>query len=113
MGFGLLGLSALESLSRNMAEASSPAGAPGIRLPHFQGRAKRVIHLFANGGPSHVDTFDPKPLLTKLHGQPLNSGHLKTERPTGAAFRSPFAFAKHGKCGTEVSELFSERGEMH
>ena len=89
MGFGLLGLSALESFTHNATGAAPEGGAAATGLPHFQGRAKRVIHLFANGGPSHVDTFDPKPLLTQLHGQPLNSGHLKTERPTGAAFRSP------------------------
>jgi hypothetical protein len=106
MGFGLMGLSAIEALDRGASAAAvGPAGAQG-RFPHFQARAKRVIHLFANGGASHIDTFDPKPLLTKMHGQPLNGAHLKTERPTGAAFRSPFQFAKHGRCGTEVSDLF-------
>ena len=106
MGFGLLGLSAIEALQRGGLSAASVEGMARTRQPHFAGRAKRVIHLFANGGASHVDTFDPKPLLTKLHGQPLHGAHLKTERPTGAAFRSPFQFAKHGRCGTEVSELF-------
>ena len=76
------------------------------RAPHFPARAKRVIHIFANGGPSHVDTFDPKPELTRLHGQALPMDNLKTERPTGAAFRSPFKFKKYGQSGIEVSELF-------
>ncbi len=76
------------------------------RAPHFPAKAKRVIHIFANGGPSHVDSFDPKPELTRLHGQPLPVDNLKTERRTGAAFRSPFAFKKYGQSGIEVSELF-------
>ena len=59
------------------------------KQPHFPATAKRVIHLFMNGGPSHVDTFDPKPALDKYHGQELPF-NLPTERKTGAAFRSPF-----------------------
>ena len=58
-----------------------------------------------NGGPSHVDTFDPKPALDKYHGQELPF-NLPTERKTGAAFRSPFRFRKYGESGIEVSELF-------
>jgi hypothetical protein len=73
---------------------------------HFAGRAKHVIHLFMNGGPSHVDTFDPKPALDKYHGQPLPMSNLGTERPTGGALGSPFKFARHGASGIEVSELF-------
>lgn len=73
--------------------------------PYF-GRAKRVIHLFMNGGPSQVDTFDPKPLLTKHHGQELPMDYLKTERKTGAGYKSPYSFKKYGQCGLEVSEIF-------
>ena len=72
----------------------------------YFGRAKRVIHLFMNGGPSQVDTFDPKPLLTKHHGKALPMDYLKTERKTGAGYRSPFEFAQHGQSGIEISELF-------
>src|SRR5437016_6716798 len=79
--------------------------------PHFPGRAKRVIHLFMNGGPSHVDTFDPKPALEKYAGKLLPMDNLKTERKTGAAFPSPFKFKKYGKSGIEVSELFSNVAE--
>jgi hypothetical protein len=61
-----------------------------------------------NGGPSQVDTFDPKPLLDKHHGKPLPSANLRTERKTGAAMRSPFQFRRHGKSGIEVSDLFRE-----
>ena len=75
--------------------------------PHFTPKAKRVIHLFMNGGPSHVDTFDPKPELAKWHGKILPDEHrLSTERKTGAAYKSPFAFKKYGQSGLPVSDLF-------
>jgi len=74
--------------------------------PHFPAKAKHVIHLFMNGGPSQVDTFDPKPALEKYVGKKLPSPNLRTERPTGAAFPSPFKFKKYGESGLEVSELF-------
>jgi hypothetical protein len=112
MGFATLGLAQLLQ-SEKLLEATPTADAPGslvsplaVRQPHFPGKAKRVIHLFMNGGPSHVDTFDPKPLLARYSGQPLPRPNLRTERPTGAAFPSPFKFQRHGQSGTEVSELF-------
>ena len=74
-------------------------------------RAKRVIFLFMNGGLSQVDSFDPKPMLDKYHGQPLPGGAVATERKTGALMRSPFAFKKYGQSGIEVSELFPHVGE--
>ena len=77
-----------------------------MKGPHFAPRAKRVIQLFMDGGPSHVDTFDPKPLLTKHHGQMLPNLNPRTENETGAAFGSPFKFARYGECGLPVSELF-------
>jgi hypothetical protein len=78
--------------------------------PHFPGRAKRVIQFFLNGGPSHVDTFDPKPALSKIAGQPLPQV-LATERKTGAAFPSPFKFQKYGQSGIEVSEIFAKTAQ--
>jgi hypothetical protein len=75
------------------------------RPPHFPSRARAVIHLFANGGPSHVDTFDPKPALADYAGRPI-PGALKTERRTGAALPSPFVFERHGASGLEISDLF-------
>src|ERR1700736_2979936 len=83
---GLAGLLASESSAAGLApdRAVSPL-AP--RRPHFAPKAKRVIHLFMNGGPSHVDTFDPKPELTKQHGKPVPMS-LPTERKTGTAFKS-------------------------
>src|SRR5262249_41651237 len=61
---------------------------------HHPAKAKHVIFLFMNGGLSQVDSFDPKPMLDKYHGQPLPGGEIKTERKTGALMRSPFAFKK-------------------
>jgi hypothetical protein len=109
MGFGLLGLAGLldaEGLLAPRADAA-PVNPLAPRRPHFVPRARRVVHLFMNGGPSHVDTFDPKPLLTRYHGKPLPRANLRTERKTGAAMRSPFAFRRYGKHGVEVSELFA------
>ncbi|MGC3960440.1 MAG: DUF1501 domain-containing protein [Verrucomicrobiota bacterium] len=115
MGFGMLGLAQLlgpewfgATAVANDAAGNNPL-AP--RVPHFLGKAKRVIHIFANGGPSHIDTFDPKPILAKLHGQPLPIDNLKTERKTGAAFQSPFKFQRYGQSGIEVSELFPHVAE--
>jgi hypothetical protein len=106
LGFGALGLANLMNQAGLLA--AEPALNPlAPKEPHFAPKAKRVIHIFANGGPSHVDTFDPKPLLTKHHGKALPRENPRTERKTGAAFKSPFAFEKRGKCGLEVSELFA------
>jgi hypothetical protein len=105
MGVGLpaLGLAALLA-----EEGAAAAGSPlAPRAPHFAPRARHVIHIYLNGGPSQVDTFDPKPLLTKLNGQPLPTGNLTTERKTGFALGSPFQFQKHGKSGLEISEIFA------
>lgn len=108
---GLAGMLGDEKLLAADAESAAQASSYGNPLapksPHFPAKAKHVIHLFMTGGPSHVDTFDPKPLLTKYHGQPLPGGeNLRTERKTGAAFASPFKFQKYGQSGIEVSELF-------
>jgi len=113
MGFGAL---ALSSLMTEAGFGASPAAAPPVnalapRPPQFPGKAKRVVHLFMNGGPSHVDTFDPKPMLDKYHGKPVPSSR-PTERKTGAAFRSPFKFKKYGQCGLEVSEIFQNVGAL-
>ena len=96
MGLGAL---AIPSLS---AQSISPLSA---RPPQTKGKAKAVIHLFMNGGPSQVDTFDPKPELTKYNGKKIPL-ELKTERPTGVALGSPFEFKKYGQSGLEISELF-------
>lgn len=73
---------------------------------HFPGRAEHVIHVFLNGGMSQVDTFDPKPELTKRGGQMLPFENLQTERRTGYALPSPFKFDRHGESGIPISEIF-------
>jgi hypothetical protein len=105
VGMGLLGLTQLMGESGLLAAESLNPLAP--KKPHFAAKAKRVIHIFANGGPSQVDTFDPKPALEKYAGKSLPAANLRTERRTGAAFPSPFKFQKYGKSGLEVSEIFA------
>src|SRR5438552_3989242 len=82
------------------------------RKPHFAAKAKRMIHIFPNGGASHVDSFDPKPSLEKYKGKPLPFENYKTERKTGAAYPSPFTFKKHGQSGLEISTLFPKLAEF-
>jgi hypothetical protein len=120
-GFGMLAFASL--VSESVAQASGPfaqqgassapghAGETGTRRLDHPARAKRVIFLFMNGGLSQVDSFDPKPMLDKYHGQPLPGGAVATERKTGALMRSPFTFKKYGQCGMDVSELFPHVGE--
>lgn len=76
------------------------------QTPHHAAKAKHIIYLVMNGGMSQVDTFDPKPALTKYHGQKMPGDQPKTERITGSLMRSPFAFSRHGQSGIEVSEIF-------
>jgi hypothetical protein len=102
----MLGLAGLCGAALHGAESTRSDAPLAPKPPHFPGRAKRVIHIFANGGASHVDTFDPKPSLTRYHGQALPMENLKTERRTGAAFASPLTFRKYGQSGIEVSDLF-------
>ena len=104
MGFGALALADIMGANSAMADTGGNPLLP--KGGQFPAKAKRVIHLFMNGGPSQVDTFDPKPILKKYAGQALPGGNLKTERPTGAAFPSPFRFRKYGESGIEVSDLF-------
>ena len=96
MGIGSLALADL------LAQGNSAIGSP----THFTAKAKHVIHVFLNGGMSQVDTFDPKPELTKRGGQMLPFDNLQTERRTGVALPSPFKFQQHGESGIPVSDLF-------
>ena len=110
-GMGL-GAAALATMLQRDLLAATPSIDPlhplAPRRPPFAAKAKHVIHIFANGGPSHVDTFDRKVMLDKYHGQKLPGDYIATERKTGAAFRSPFKFKRYGKSGLEVSELFEK-----
>ena len=108
-GFGMLGLSGLMADEANAAGASVGANPLAVRPPMFTPRATRVIFLFMSGGPSHVDTFDPKPRLTAEMGKPLPFAKPSLERTkTGNLLGSPFKFSKHGQSGIEVSELFPQ-----
>lgn len=112
LGLGAIGLWEILAQEGRLADATeSPNGDPlQLRRTHFPGRVKHVIHFFLNGGPSHVDTFDPKPNLAKYAGQRLPET-LTTERKTGAAFPSPFRFRRYGESGLPVSEIFSRTAQ--
>ena len=96
-GFGMVGLA--DGL---LASSGRPLD--------FPAKAKRVIFLFLNGGLSHVDTFDPKPALTKYDGQPMPGPKIKTDRASGGLMKSPFEFKPHGESGVEVSDIFPRVG---
>ena len=104
LGMGALSLaSLLDPLDLRAAQNQIPARPTNTLAPHappFSGQAKAVIHIFAQGAPSHIDTWDPKPLLTKMNN--------KTIGGEGVAMGSPFKFQRYGKAGVEVSELFSK-----
>jgi hypothetical protein len=109
-GFGMLGAAALlaqEAGAAAMGGGVVSANPLAPRSPMYMPRAKRVIFLFMSGGPSHVDTFDPKPRLLQDNGKPLPFPKPTLERTkTGNLLASPFAFKKHGQSGIDVSELF-------
>jgi hypothetical protein len=115
-GMGMGALSLMTMLAEaGFGETAAPV-MPGVtgktvsrsplapRQPHFPVKCKHVIHIWAPGGPSHVDTWDPKPILNKYNNQTLPGLN-------GLGFGSPFKFNKHGKSGIEVSEVFSKLGE--
>ncbi len=101
-GFGTLGLAGV--LAAEAKAGSSNPLAP--KAPHFAPKAKRVIFLFMNGGPSHVDTFDPKPMLATRSGEPAPESVRKGRNGNGKLMPSNFKFAKYGQAGIDLSELF-------
>ncbi len=114
-GIGALALTTLSDNNLSWAELSSqPAAGTGtVRDPHFPVRAKRIIYLFMQGGPSQLDLFDPKPSLKARHGEELPDSIRQGQRITGMTAKqsslpmapSPFDFAQHGNSGAWVSEL--------
>ncbi len=107
-GFGLLALQSLLSstMPHSLAndESASPSQPPGT---HHPAKIRNVIFLFMDGGPSQIDTFDPKPLLDKEHGKPFPKSIDATQfDQNGTTFASPFKFHTHGQSGLEISELF-------
>src|SRR5947208_11954582 len=115
LGMGA-GAMALAALLADQAEASAVASPQKYDLtlgpPHFRARAKRVIYLFQNGGPSQVDLFDPKPELNKRAGERPASGFVNDvdAKKTGVWLGSPFKFNRHGASGLELSELLPQLG---
>ncbi|WZO96515.1 DUF1501 domain-containing protein [Isosphaeraceae bacterium EP7] len=112
-GFGGLALAGLiaEQTKVGAVEVGRPDPTMplAVRSPHFPAKAKRVIFLFMHGGPSQVDTFDHKPLLTRDHGKPLPFAKPRVvSSDTGNLLGSPFKFQQHGQSGAWVSELFPE-----
>src|SRR5215470_9545167 len=97
-GLGTLGLAGLLAPEAQAAPAS-------IRNPHFRPRAKRIIHLFMNGGPFGPDLLDPKPALNKYAGQRPRAVELRTENQTGGLMAVPFRYHRCGRSGLEISEL--------
>ncbi len=107
-GFGGLALSGLLAQT-GMAALPRPDSPLSPKSPHFLPRAKRIIFLFMWGGPSHVDLFDPKPMLNKLDGKPLSPAAVGSERKRlGDLLGSPFQFSQHGESGVWISELFPQ-----
>jgi len=108
-GLGMLGLA---NLFAEEGRADAPVSPLAAKSPHFPARAKRIIHLYMNGGPSQVDTFDPKPALARFQGQrPASIANLRTENGTGGLVPSPFRFPRCGQSGLPISEIFPEVGK--
>jgi len=107
-GFGMTAFAGLAGAAVSNSPLNTNPLAP--KPPQFPASAKHVIFLFLNGGPSQVDTFDPKPMLDKFSGKPVPDGNLKTERKTGNLLKSPFEFHRYGQSGIEVSEIFPKLG---
>ncbi|RPI81966.1 MAG: DUF1501 domain-containing protein, partial [Planctomycetaceae bacterium] len=103
---GLVGSLALSSLLQSSRMRQAQAGESVVPLPHFESRAKQVICLFQNGGPSQMDLFDPKPKLTEMNGKPF-PGKVETLSPSasGNLLGSPFKFRPSGQCEMELSEI--------
>ena len=113
-GFGMLAMAGLAAEARADAGSARPAVRPSRKPPavsrtHFAPRAKRVIFIFIGGGPSHVDSFDPKPLLDRENGNAYPGQHpVGIIDPDGKLLKSPWEFHRHGQSGLPVSTLFPE-----
>src|SRR5579871_6580718 len=109
MGLGALGLMTMidpsDLLAADEPEGGRAAGANPLapKAPPLPATAKAVIHIFAQGAPSHIDTWDPKPELVRMDGRTIGD--------SGVAMGSPFKFTPMGRSGTEVSELFPQIGQ--
>lgn len=121
VGGGFAGLALIDLLSKDgffekqalasgsTKSANEPQNSLAPKAPHFPVKAKHVVFFFMNGGPSHVDTFDYKPALSRFNGSPYQ-GDLQqvgsNGRPVGNLMQTPFEFRKHGQSGLEISSLY-------
>jgi Protein of unknown function (DUF1501) len=105
-GGGFAGLALMDLLARDAGAANVSPLAP--KVPHFPAKAKHAVFLFMNGAPSHIDTFDPKPELTRLNGTPYKGNLVvgSNNRPIGHLMQSPFEFRHCGRSGIEISSLY-------
>jgi hypothetical protein len=112
LGFGSVAfLSMLAEQAQAYGEKPDPHNPLAPKHPQFPARAKRVIFVFLHGGPSQVDTFDPKPLLTRDHGKPFTGEMPRiVSSATGNLLKSPWEFKQYGQSGIEVSDLFPHVG---
>src|SRR5262245_33859596 len=111
---GLVSVALSWMLARDGTGAESRAVSPlAAKAPQRPARAKSIIFLIMEGGPSHVDTFDPKTELEKQDGKVFSRGDVKSNQVKGTRYfvRSPFKFDRYGQCGREVSELFTHLGQ--
>ncbi len=109
-GFGAMALSTLLASDAQAESTVRTAYTLEPKAPHFRPRAKRVIFLFMNGGPSHVDTFDPKPSLLKYADQTPDLIKMAGQGNPGKLMPSPFKTARYGKSGIEATDLYPEVG---
>src|SRR5262245_8151894 len=112
-GGGLAGIACSWLLSRDASAANPRTYDLLPRTPHFKPRARNIIFLYMGGGPSQMDLFDPKPALTKYHGQPIPFSI--TQRAIGGSTKlmaSPFKFAKYGRSGIDLSELLPHLADV-
>ena len=123
-GLAGAGALALAGLLEQDGVLAASGGAPGVathdptmpRLSHFAPKAKRIIYIYLEGGPSQMDLFDPKPELNRLHGQPLPPSMLETVRfafikkETARLMGTPRKFVRYGECGMEMADLLPRIG---
>ena len=113
-GFGAIALLGLlgDKAFGNLVTSGPAPGPLAPRQPHFRPRARNVIFLYMDGGPSQIDTFDPKPLLQKEHGQPFKMKMEPTQfNNNGNTLGCPWEFRRYGQSGLPVSDLFRHVGE--
>src|ERR1700720_2111993 len=121
VGLGSIALASLLGPAKALAAATSKTGGTANplapRLPQFKGKAKRVVYLFMGGAPSQLDLFDYKPMLAKYNGKPVPPEVVMGQqyafiKPDAALYATEFEFARHGKCGAEISSALPHLAEI-